>query len=229
MEINQLAIAASINPQLSNVVTQILDGFVVYTDSGHGFLTSGKRSNDGSLRENEVNTAIEDKLCLLCQLHGVEYRQLSPEWDDTSPNERIRREAAFKTEDTARGLIPFGISIHANAYRDVNAKGTEIFHYAGSKYGTLLAESVFDAVLNSYKINGFDIPNRGIKTANFFMIKRTSAPWVLWEVAFMTNEKELRYLKNDSFRNACALALFQGIINYAIAYRKLNNIVIDLT
>ena len=219
---------ASINMQLNRVIKALLDDFIYYSDSGHGFKTSGKRSTDGSLRENEFNSAVEDKLCLLLSMNGIKYRMIAPEWNDVHWRARLARERVYYKKDTDAGLIPFGISIHANAHKLERAEGTETFHYGRSSNGKILATCVHNASLESNAKHGYNVYDRGVKTANFFMVKRTAAVWCLWEAAFMTNDENLELLKSDEFRNDCAMALFQGIINYAIEYRKLNNLPISL-
>ena len=46
------------NPVVCESVRNSFRKYEVCVDSGHGWLTAGKRSVDGSLRENEFNTAV---------------------------------------------------------------------------------------------------------------------------------------------------------------------------
>ena len=58
--------------------------------------------------------------------------------------------------------------------------------------------------------------NNGIKGENFHMLRKTSGIWCLIENGFMTNDRDLAYLKRDDFRNNRALAYFEGIYNYVL-------------
>ena len=76
-----MRLAELINPTLAMLVKNAFKDFIVIVDDGHGWLTAGKRSFDGSLRENEFNAAVEDKLTMLLGFCGIESRR---QWERES-------------------------------------------------------------------------------------------------------------------------------------------------
>lgn len=201
---------------------KLCENFVICADSGHGWLTGGKRSLDGSLRENEFNTALEDKLTLQLYFAKLEYYQTAPGWKDEGLEMRKVIERRLFLDAQTRGKKLIGISIHADAFKaDTSANGFCVYYYKKgvkeSAEGKVLARCIADSIIESDKKNGHVIRprhNNGIKGKDFFMLRETKGIWVLIEHAFMTNERDLRYLKDDGFRNDRSQAIFQGIIKY---------------
>ena len=195
---------------------------VFCADSGHGWLTGGKRSIDGSLRENEFNTAEEDKLTLLWNYSGMEYYQLAAGWRDEGLNRRKEIENRLFLDAQARDKKLIGVSLHADAFKpDLSANGFCVYYYKKGKResakGKILARCIADSIIKSDLKNGHVIRPRhlnGIKGRNFFILRETLGVWVLIENAFMSNKRDLMYLKDDGFRNDRALAIFNGLIDY---------------
>jgi len=102
------------------------------------------------------------------------------------------------------------ISIHANAYGTGgwnNTSGIETFTYpTASRESFVLAKLVQDELVKATKRN-----DRGIKTANFAVLRETSMPAILVECGFMTNKEEATLLKSDSYRKTCASAIVKGL------------------
>jgi len=63
------------------------------------------------------------------------------------------------------------------------------------------------------------IPNRGVKQANFVVLRGAHMPSVLVEGAFLSNESEEVLLSSGDFRQALAEGIFDGIERYAERYR----------
>ncbi|MFH1219252.1 MAG: N-acetylmuramoyl-L-alanine amidase [Candidatus Eisenbacteria bacterium] len=55
------------------------------------------------------------------------------------------------------------------------------------------------------------IPNRGVKQAEFTVLKNTYLPSILVETAFITNPQEERLLKDDAFQNEIVDAIVKAI------------------
>jgi len=177
----------------------------IVIDAGHGQETPGKRSPDGSLREYQFNSAVAryvaDEL-----LHGYEDVEILFTHDDSRDvplKERTDRANAW-------GADVF-VSIHANAYGDGgwnNAKGIETYVYTTRPAAALkLAEAVHRNL-----IRATGRPDRGVKTANFHVLRETKMPAILVECGFMTNREECELLKSDAYRRKCAEAIVAGIV-----------------
>lgn len=97
------------------------------------------------------------------------------------------------------------VSIHCNAATGT-AKGTETYSSGGMK-SKRLAEKI-----QAQLINSLPVVNRGVKEANFYVLKNTEAPAVLVETAFIDNPDDAKLLveKEDEFARAIA----RGVSDY---------------
>ena len=56
--------------------------------------------------------------------------------------------------------------------------------------------------------------NRGVKTANFYVIKHTNVPASLVELGFITNDREEQLLNSEDYQNKLAAAIVRAIARY---------------
>lgn len=176
-------------------------------DAGHGPNTPGKRSPDGALREFQFNRAVALYLRdFLSDYDGVESRFTHAEDGSRDVSLKDRTDAA-----NAWGADAF-ISIHANAYGDGswnNVKGIETYVYTSRPKDALqLASAVHHSLVQQT-----GRPDRGIKAANFHVLRETSMAAVLVECEFMTCQESAALLQQDSYRRLCAKAIADGLVD----------------
>lgn len=175
-------------------------------DAGHGYETPGKRSIDG-MKEYEFNRAVANQMKkLLVKYEGVTVLFTHSDQRDVPLNER--------TTKANKEKVDVFISIHANAHGNGNqwtsAEGIETYVYTTKpKTATRLAQMVQNELISSTKRK-----NRGVKTANFHVLKATSMTAILCECGFMTNKKEAALLQTSSYRLTCAKAIVDAIVKY---------------
>ena len=85
----------------------------------------------------------------------------------------------------------------------------ETYYFPGSARGQQLATYIYDELLKDGGLAG-----RGVRTANFYVIKHSSMPATLLELAFITNPREERLLGDDKYQNTLAKAIVRGISRY---------------
>ncbi len=108
------------------------------------------------------------------------------------------------------------VSIHNNASLSVYSHGTETYWCANGVSGS----SQLANLIQSNTISSAGRANRGVKTANFKVIKYTTMPAALIECAFMSNQTENDLLKTDAFREKLAIGIFNGIKEFAKGINK---------
>ncbi|MDH5739372.1 MAG: N-acetylmuramoyl-L-alanine amidase [Nitrospira sp.] len=65
------------------------------------------------------------------------------------------------------------------------------------------------------QMNGpYDVTDHGVKTAPFYVLRFTSMPSILAEVAFISNPDEEALLRKPTFINDVARSLYQGILSF---------------
>jgi len=176
-------------------------------DNGHGIDTHGKRSplydGDKQLLEYEFNRDIVRRIIKLLNEKKIKFINLVPEVEDIKLSERVKR----------ANEIPNGIylSIHGNAFGDgyVFNKSYGIETYYISKTGEELATQFQnDLVKNT------DGKDRGIKTANFYVLKHTKMSAILLELGFYTNKSECEKMTTDNYRNILANSIVESIMEF---------------
>ena len=111
---------------------------------------------------------------------------------------------AFRAERANRWNADLFISIHCNSATRTDADGTETYHYPGSIKGRELARRLqfcmTDAMLTE---------DRGVKEANFQVLRETVCPAALVECAFISNPVDREMLTDslEQWRMGAAIAV----------------------
>jgi N-acetylmuramoyl-L-alanine amidase len=183
---------------------------IVACDDGHGLETAGKRTPpfpDSGLviLENEFNHAVKVKLIKVLERCGLGYIDVSPERTDTPLSERAKRANDAKAD--------IFISIHYNAldgkWNTPKTGGIETYHYPGSINGEKLAKLV-----HKYLIQGTVMPDRGVKTAKFYVLKYTHMPAILIECGFMDVLSQAKLMLSEEYQWECAEETGHAICDY---------------
>lgn len=101
------------------------------------------------------------------------------------------------------------VSVHCNSAASPQAHGTETYHYTGSSRGKGLATGIQKRLLGS-----LGLADRGVKEANFAVLRLTQCPAALAELAFISNSTEERYLKSPDFQAKAARAIAEGVADF---------------
>ena len=176
----------------------------IILDAGHGPLTPGKRSPDGRLLEFQFNADVAERVRHYLLLEDVDVFYSHENSRDVPLSER----AAIANRLDGDAFV----SIHANAFgSDWNkAQGIETYMYPyASKKTAALTE-----LIHSSMISACGRKDRGVKTANFAVLRETKMPAVLVECGFMTNREEAGLLLSGAYRVQCARAISFGILSW---------------
>ena len=171
-------------------------------DPGHGGRDPGA-VGQGGLQEKDVNLAVAKKVAK--HLESMGYEAILTR----SQDEYVSLEARSKLANLHR--VSVFVSIHCNSAENRAAQGTETFCYPTSSEGKTLAEMVQRELIS--RAGGKD---RGVKHANFQVLRETAMPAILVELAFISNENEEHKLSNSSFQDSCALAISEGVDKYLV-------------
>lgn len=183
----------------------------VAIDPGHRKDTPGKRYAD--FLEYEFNDDIAKRLKKHLEHNGFQTlltieTETHPYSETTSAGQSKNLQVrASRANDWGADLF---VSVHANAHGDTKAQGYESFIYSPGGEKERLAR----LIENRAKEYLPELKFRGIKTANFAVLRRTVMPAVLVEHGFFTNDHDRALLKTDEFRERCALHLAAGICDY---------------
>ena len=101
----------------------------------------------------------------------------------------------------------FFISIHANAADSPAAEGMEVFYFPGSDSGRNASTLVLNSMIEMFP----DHRDRGIKSANFAVLRLTDMPAILVESEFLTNPNQLQFLADETNQRNLVVAIANGI------------------
>lgn len=171
-------------------------------DAGHagGNIDPGAIGPNG-LREADVTLIIAEKVRTLLLEAGHEVLMTRESVEDALSDSLSYRAAIANS-----GHADVFCSIHCNAAASEQAHGTETWIYIGSQAGRAVAKCI------QPRMAALGLIDRGIREANFAVLRLTDMPAVLVETAFITHPFEENLLGDDSFRTQIAKAIAEGLL-----------------
>ncbi|MFH1227034.1 MAG: N-acetylmuramoyl-L-alanine amidase [Planctomycetota bacterium] len=212
----------------------------IVIDPGHGGPFRGCKGANG-LIEKTVNLDVARKLKLLLEKEGI--KVVLTRDRDTSLSHNLNEDLQRRADVANREQADLFISIHCNWSNDSSIEGFEIYYcdeknsgqppVTPGKAGTSQALNKENTAILSYllkdeyknqtmeiakevksKLNDLPTEDRGIKKANFRVIKQVKCPAILVEMDFISNKKKARSLSSEEYRQEVAAKLKSAIISY---------------
>ena len=157
------------------------------------------------LRETDVVLDVSLQLARLLQARGVDVVLTRTSEVDVDLPPRV----ALANASEADAFV----SVHANALSlsrpDVN--GIETFYFEG---GSSRSRDLAAALQQQMLAVSPGSPDRGVRTARFFVIRRTVMPSALVEMGFVTGSLDASRLADPNHRRRLAIALANGMLVY---------------
>lgn len=196
-----------------------LAGKTVIIDPGHGGEDPGTYGN-GLVEEvltldlaNRVTAKLEAQGARIVMTRTTDDRCGSPTiYTGLTLYERSRKDLACRAELTAQEKANLFLSIHYNALAGTAASGTETYYSPTSQY---IPQSMrFAGLLQVEVVKATGLPDRGVRSDDFYVITNTDAPSALVEIGFLTNATDAAILAQSATKERVATALAQGVIRY---------------
>ncbi|MFK8183485.1 MAG: N-acetylmuramoyl-L-alanine amidase [Phormidesmis sp.] len=172
--------------------------FTVVLDPGHGGRDPGAVGING-LQEKQVVNDITPRVAEILREQGANVV--------LTRSSDVEVDLAPRVQIAERANASIFVSIHANAISmsrpDVN--GLETFY--ASDAGQRLANTVHAVVLNEMGMR-----DRRVRSARFYVIRRTSMPAILIETGFVTGAEDAPNLANPAWRERMAQSIAKGIL-----------------
>lgn len=169
----------------------------IVIDAGHGGQEPGAMR--AGLYEKNITIDIAQRVKSYLQLSG--YNVVMTREGDESVSLKQR---TIITNDECPDAF---VSIHINSSENPNITGLETYYYTPQSKG--LAKSVHTKL-----VNNLNSPDRGIRTARFYVIRNTVVPAILAEVGYLSNDAERNDIISEERKDITARAIANGIINY---------------
>ena len=180
------------NPSIPN------SRIVVIVDPGHGGKDSGAIGY-GGLREVDVILPIAKQVTALLEQRGIKVV--------LTRNADYFVDLAPRVDLAARVGADLFVSIHANSIdKRPDVRGLETYYYGS---GQRLATTIHNSVLQSVDIN-----SRGVRSARFYVLRKSSMPATLVEVGYVTSPQESQKLADPNYQRQMAEAIARGVLQY---------------
>ncbi|GAA4913611.1 N-acetylmuramoyl-L-alanine amidase [Stackebrandtia albiflava] len=173
----------------------------VYLDPGHGGSDPGAVGNGLQEKNLTLDIALRTRT-LLVNNWGVTVRM--------SRTSDIYRSLSYRSSDANSWGASLFVSIHINAG---GGTGFESFRYTSTSSRTVnIHRALHPAVLSGMR-SVASVTDRGLKTANFHVLRETSMSAILTENLFIDRASDAALLARADFRAAIARGHAQGIAN----------------
>ena len=104
------------------------------------------------------------------------------------------------------------ISVHANAHYNTFASGTETFYYPQNS--TSSQSYHLASCVQKELVDLLQLPDKGVKSGNFHVIRETPIPSILVELAFLSNAVDEALLKHEPLLEEATRSMAAGIVRY---------------
>ena len=173
--------------------------YKICLDFGHGGSDCG--AVNGNYYEKEAALMIGCKLGRALALADVEVIYTRKNDSTVELEERT----AFANKNAA----DYFISIHLNAATNKQANGIETYAYSEAGTAYKLARAVQNEL-----ISATGATDRKVKTANFYVLRKTIMPAILVETGFISNDVEAKALFTDGYQTIIANAIAKAVLNF---------------
>lgn len=200
---------------ISYISTFTKENVNIIIDPGHGGFDSGANASDKT-QEKDINLEIALKLKDIFSSNG--FNVIMTRDDDISIEDKYTNFSKKKSDMYNRLKIlnsnsnNIFISIHQNAYSNKSIKGTQVFYSKNNPLSKVLADNIKKSITNNLQ------PENKRETVeakkNLYLLYKAQVPSVLVECGFLTNNEELKMLKNDEYQKNIATTIFDGTFKF---------------
>jgi N-acetylmuramoyl-L-alanine amidase len=186
--------------------TGVLADKVIVVDAGHGGSATGAKG--GGICEKDCTLAIALKLRAELEACGARVVMTRTRDADVSLTDRSRMGNEIGAD--------FFVSVHNDSNeRSNSASGTSTYYHNSEPSSRALATCIQHAVMATT-----GLPSRGVLSdtvmyhSGFAVLRGSSMPAVLCEVAYINNQTDRRKLIDPQFQQRVAKAICDGLRNY---------------
>ena len=176
---------------------------VIILDPGHGGKDVGAVGLGGT-KEKDINLSV-----------ALKVRNELSKW---GANPQMTREVDTFAMDELGDRVNYGlrkkgdifVSLHSDAALNREAKGFTVYYYSAKGSDDLMLAKNLCTNLSKT----MDTSDRGVRSANFYVVKRNPLPSVLIEMGFVSNPEEELRLSDSEYQQDLVEGIVQGLANY---------------
>jgi N-acetylmuramoyl-L-alanine amidase len=188
---------------------------IIIVDAGHGGKDAGASSKQGKYEEKVLT--LKTAFLISDYLKELGYKTILTRSHDIFVPLETRAEIANSQD------ADLFVSIHYNFSPSQEAEGIEVFYYKEDKKSPTQRIAQSKAlgleVLKKIVLNT-GAQSRGVKQANFAVVRQTKMPAILIEAGFLSNPKEREKLRDQKYLEALAKGIAHGVDHYLSTHCK---------
>lgn len=194
---------------------RVLKSEVIIVDAGHGGKDAGASSKREAYEEKTLTLSTATMICY--HLNQLGYKTVMTRNQDVFIPLDTRAEMANNLK------ADLFVSIHYNYSPSEDAQGVEVYYYKETKtptpqritFSKQLGQEVLSRIVKQTGAH-----SRGVKQANFAVIRETTMPAILVEGGFLSNAKERNKLQDPHYRGNIAKGIAAGVDQYLASKNK---------
>lgn len=195
---------------------EIIVSKIVCIDPGHNASGVDTGAAGNGLYEQDITLKIALKLKSLLEASGLKVVMTRESGNVPGSYSNVEGSLQARCAISNTAEADLFVSIHVNAG---GGTGAEVWVLARGGNAEKAAKDVLEQLVDC----GFR--DRGVKTANDYVLNYTDAPAILTENGFIDTVADAEKLKSDAFLESLAEAHAKGICKYfGITYRKENDV-----
>ena len=176
----------------------------IMLDAGHGESDPGAVGKTG-LQEKHITLEIVQRLARLLADQGLSVCSTRTT-DRRLVDESSAKDLQARADKANQAHADYFVSVHCNSAARSEANGVETFVLSRGGLAEALARQV-----QARLVSMTGLTDRGVKTADLAVLRKTQMPAVLIEVGFISNPAEEKLLQEAAFLDKAALAMAQAI------------------
>lgn len=189
-------------------LTKGLKGKVICIDPGHGGTDSGAIGIDS--QEKNITLAISKKAAkLLNEAGATVVMTRTTDVDVYAPNDGAVEELQARCNIANAANADVFVCVHIDSYSTADARGVTAYYNSKTAHDYGLAK-----YLHNQNMSATTFPDRGVRTANFYVLLHTNMPATLLELGFISNPTEEDALNTEAQQQNFAESIVKGLADY---------------
>lgn len=206
------ASSSKTNYSASQNEKDLLRGKVICIDPGHGGTDVGAMGsvNGNTVYEKNITLSIADPLRDMLEAAGAKVIMTrDSDVDVAGPYAEDTAELQARCDVANQAGADAFVSIHIDSFSNGSVDGTTAYYYPKTGNDLLLAQALHDAVMAR-----LSIPDRGVRSNDFYVNVHTDMPSSLVEMGFISNTHRLKMLTSSWGPKSIAQAIYKGLADY---------------
>lgn len=206
------ASSSKTNYSASKNEKDLLRGKVICIDPGHGGTDVGAMGsvNGNTVYEKNITLSIADPLRDMLEAAGAKVIMTrDSDVDVAGPYAEDTAELQARCDAANKAGADAFVSIHIDSFSNGSVDGTTAYYYPKTGNDLLLAQALHDAVMAR-----LSIPDRGVRSNDFYVNVHTDMPSSLVEMGFISNTHRLKMLTSSWGPKSIAQAIYKGLADY---------------